>query len=103
MNIELPRAAKLTVEALMRIHGSATLTKERTGLHAYFACPSCLEKEGKRELRRRHLAVNLSKHCALDHYASRQGSYDAQLTALCMKEGKPFRVNVLLGMKPLAP
>ncbi len=78
-------------EALAAIHGKVRLARESNGIHAYMASPACLETNGRIELNKMHLAVNLDKYLRGD-----------ELCAQCMKTGKPYTVSKLLEMKPLS-
>jgi Toprim domain-containing protein len=78
-------AARLSV-----VHGKVRLATESNGVHAYMASPACLEKYGRTELVKMHLAVNLDKWL--------QG---VDLCALCMKTNKAYKVTTLLRLPPL--
>jgi hypothetical protein len=95
---------KLAVQ-LSAIHGHVHLARERSGVHLYCCCPDCLEKFGKSELSKRHLAINLDKFLA-GEFTTLQGgtsgeSKSADLCACCMKTGKPFSMSELMSMQPL--
>ncbi len=93
-------------EALAAIHGPVHVAKESSGIHLYMASPRCLEQDGKRELTKRHLAVNASKYFQITN----TGQYAGKLTgrrrkidncAMCMKTGQPYSVADLLNYPPL--
>ena len=73
---EVDRLAK----RLRRIHGDIKVAKEASGLHFYMASPACLEADGAVELRKMHLAVNVTKYL-------RDGQ---DRCALCMKTSTPY-------------
>lgn len=98
----VPREALILAEALMPLHGDVRWAMERSGLHLYMASPEALKQDGQRELAKMHMAINVSKHLGLDSWATKRGTYDADLTAYCMKYRKPYRVSELLKMAPLA-
>lgn len=84
-------------QAIMRLHGSVLVTREKHGLHLNFACPSCLETEGSVELRKKHFALNADKHLLLGQWADEDlhpGVRDK--VGMCMKNGCRFGVKQLL-------
>lgn len=99
---QLPRDVQLLAGALSRKHGNIVVAREKSGLHLYMACPSCLQKDGRPEMRKRHLALNVSKYFGQDNFLTRRGGYDNQRCCQCMKEDKPYRVQELLDMAPLS-
>jgi hypothetical protein len=84
-------------------HGDITVALETGGTHLYMACPACLSKNGRQELRKRHLAVNADKYCMLGMH---QGEYKTpgqrDRSALCMKCDEHYKVSDLLQWPTLA-
>lgn len=76
---------------LCAIHGDIRVTLEKSGIHFYMASPECLMQDGRTELTKKHLAVNVTKAIAGD-----------KLCAMCMKTGRPYGLRQLLRMRPLA-
>ena len=76
---------------LSAIHGTVRVTREDSGLHFYMASPECLQKDGRVELTKMHLAVNVDKYLR-----------GKDSCAMCMKTGKSYRVSRLLRMPALA-
>lgn len=77
---------------LSLIHGRVMVSRESSGIHFYMASPECLEKDGRIELYKRHLAVNADKYI-------QKGK---QRCAMCMKTSHPYTIEELLEMPPLA-
>lgn len=99
-------------ESLARVHGPVLATRERSGTHLYMACPHCLELDGLRELKKRHLAVNVDKYrmsrmgltqppARSGRRRVRGGRRPADNFGMCMKSGLPFGVAQLLEMPTL--
>jgi hypothetical protein len=59
---EIPVDIRALAGALAQRHGDVTIAMEARGTHLYLACPDCQEKEGDKELRGRHLAVNADQY-----------------------------------------
>lgn len=91
---EISQAHRELAQRLSERHGKIRLTREVNGIHAYMASPECLVRDGDKELRSMHLAVNLDKYL-LDP----EGKGDR--CACCMKTAKPFRMSELLDMPSL--
>lgn len=70
----LPQEMRDLAEQLAQIHGNILVAREKNGIHAYMACPTCLMAEGDKELTSRHLAVNLDKYFG-------RGRHDSGMTA----------------------
>lgn len=85
---------------LSEIHGEVVLRLEKHGLHAYMACPKCLAAYGARELRSRHLSLNLDRHLRLGDnltiFAKKKRG-----VAMCHKEHGAFTVEDLLCYPPI--
>jgi hypothetical protein len=77
-------------DALAEVHEGVRLGNGGSGLHAYIACPVCLQDAGKDELSDRHLAVNLDKAVK-----------GRDRVCMCMRCDEIFNVSELLSMKPL--
>jgi len=86
-------------------HGKIRVVRERSGIHGYCACPECLESDGRSELYKMHLAINLDKFLAGESFNSgvtggsagdSRAVERANSCALCMKTGRPFRMTELL-------
>lgn len=98
--------AKSLAESLAALHGDVLLAHEKHGLHAYLACPLCLMADGDRELKSRHLAVNIDKHFGRGKTASglrgHSGQTENRRTGCCMKRPEHvFSVRDLLEFAPL--
>jgi hypothetical protein len=65
------------------------------------ACPECPQRDGKKELASRHLAVNADRCLGTGKYAARVGQYSADYSGYCMKQAKGFEVSALKAMVPL--
>lgn len=76
---------------LSLIHGKVTIARESSGVHFYMASPACLTGDGRVELYKRHLAINVDKYL-------RDGK---RRCALCMKTNTPYEIDELLRMPPL--
>jgi hypothetical protein len=108
-NPVLPREGRVThsadiaklANALSKIHGTVDIRHETSGIHLYFASPACLAQFGRGELFKKHLALNADKYFGTGKYKGRFGTYDNDLSALCMKLHKAFKVSTLLSMPPL--
>jgi hypothetical protein len=104
-NVVLPREVEMLAGALARIHGHVNIRREKGGLQIMMACPECLQRDGKKELSSRHLAVNAERNLGLGKYAMQVGQYNADYSGFCMKHssstGKGMLVSDLLVMVPL--
>lgn len=94
------------VDALSRIHGRVDVRKESSGMHLMMACPKCLAAYGRRELKSRHLQLNVDKLLGTGQHADRflPGKRDkmkSQGYAQCMKEHGPFSLDEMLGWPTL--
>lgn len=91
-------------EALAQIHGPVLVANESSGTHLYMASPMGLERDGKIELRKRHLAVNVSKYFQMGAHTPKGAGRKRRVPncAMCMKYGTPYTVSDLLSMPPLA-
>jgi hypothetical protein len=93
------------LDALSAIHGQIHTRREKSGLHVMLACPDCLEEYGRRELRSRHLALNIDKYLGLGEYVNRFATGGKKGLksgyAMCMKDGKKFTMEELLHYPPL--
>ena len=98
---EIPKDIQNLAEALAKIHGSVVVLREEHGLHIRFASPICLAQEGRRELDKRHLYVNAERYFGMGQWAPRRGTYDADMSALCMKTQRPYSLTKLLSMPRL--
>lgn len=99
------RIAELA-EALRKIHGSVFIRKESSGTHLTMACPKCLAAYGRRELKSRHLQINVDKLFGIGQHADRflpqkRDSARSKGYAQCMKEHGPFSLDEMLGWPPL--
>lgn len=96
-------------------HGRARLARESSGIHVYLPCPDCIETNGRSELYKMHLAVNLDKYIQNMQNGSgpqlsrpaggSAGDSDreniAQRCACCMKTGQPYLMVDLLTWETL--
>jgi hypothetical protein len=98
---DVPARVKRLAEALAKIHGPTRIAKEKHGYQIYMASPICLERDGRKELRSRHLAVNAERYFLIGMYSKSKGIIDADKSAMCMKTGKIYRVSELLRMRPI--
>jgi len=89
------------VQRLAELHGGARVAREHGGLHIYIASPVCLINDGKRELNKKHLSINIDRYFKRNQFRSQRGTYDSDLSGLCMKTGKPYRVSELLKLPPV--
>lgn len=97
----LPREVELLATGLSNIHGHVVVRRERGGLQLYMACPNCLQRDGKKELAKKHLSVNPERYLALGKWKQLQGTYNADASGYCMKESKIINVTDLKSMVPL--
>jgi hypothetical protein len=81
------------LEALERLHGDIYVTRESSGIHANLASPEALHRDGEVELKKRHLAVNLTKAFL--------NAGDGKSYAMCMKYRTVYNLDSLLRMQPL--
>lgn len=81
---------KAIAQQLSSRHGKVRIAREASGIHCYMASPIGLEKDGRVELHKMHLAVNLDKYLNGE-----------DLAGYCMKYSKPYRVSKLLKWKTL--
>jgi hypothetical protein len=88
--VPLSPAHQLLADALAQIHGKVRVAIERSGVHFYLPCPSCLQEGDEDEVCKRHLAVNADKVIAGRDRAT-----------MCMKCDTVFSATDLLRMKPL--
>ena len=104
-NVVLPREVEMLAGALARIHGHVNIRREKGGLQIMMACPECLQRDGKKELSSRHLAVNAERNLGLGKWAMQVGQYNADYSGFCMKHssstGKGMLVSDLMAMVPL--
>jgi hypothetical protein len=98
---EVPREILLLADLLARIHGTVTISREASGCHLYMASPIVLEKEGARELEKRHLAINVDRFFGFGTWRNSVGTYDADMSGMCMKTETPYRVSALKSMRPI--
>jgi hypothetical protein len=77
------------------------IRKEKDGMQLYMVCPECLQKDGKKALLDRKLAVNATRLFGMGHYAMRVGQYSADWSGYCMKQSKGFSVAELRAWAPL--
>lgn len=80
-------------ERLAERHGKVVIRKEKNGIHLYMASPEALEEDGKRELGKRHLALNVEKALRLGRFADK---YDGRPTGMCMKYKTRYQLEDLL-------
>jgi hypothetical protein len=96
---------KALAERLAKIHGHVRVSKEASGTHIYVPCPKCLDEKGSIELRHSHMhmAINVDKYFFQGRFAGQQGTYDADRTAYCMREGRKhfYTVSELLACAPI--
>ncbi len=93
-------------EALSKIHGEVLIRKESSGVHLMVACPKCLAEYGRRELRSKHLQINVDKLLGLGDHAMRfmqRGKGEGKLKgyAQCMKEHGPMDWDEIMGWPTL--
>jgi hypothetical protein len=99
---EVPVDVRALAGALSERHGDVLVARESSGTHLYMACPDCLEREGDKELKSRHLALNAEKYLVQGKWAKHAGTYDPERSAVCMKTDTPYKVEDLLDWLPLA-
>lgn len=92
-SLTVPNEVELLAHKLVKIHGDAYITKERSGWHIYFPSPEKLKRDGLRELYSGnfHGAYNVSKY--LD-----SGRNDRKAFGTCMKYKTPYSLKNLLNM-----
>lgn len=83
----LNRNQKLILYNLMQVHGPSRLARESSGIHMYLPSPIALEKDGKIELYKKHLSLNLDKLKKTE-----------DKIALCHKYNVSYSVDELLSM-----
>lgn len=96
---EVPAEVQRIAEALSRRHGEVHVARESSGLHLYMASPRVLEEEGRVELEKRHLAVNVDKFFRMGKW--RGIGQDNDRCAQCMKTSQPYRMAALLSWPTL--
>lgn len=104
-NMGLPPEVEQLATALAMRHGSVLVSKETGGLHLNMACPHCLDSEGRRELTKRHLAVNAEKYWQIGKWNSGGHSRFNRTkdnVAKCMKCDRRFMVTDLLAWPTLS-
>lgn len=96
-------------------HGPVSVTSEASGLHIYIPDPDLLNKDGRKELQSKHLAINAEKYLGtgrynVDLYPTKENKqlykkYRATgkevPCAVSMKTGKLYSVDSLLIMTPI--
>lgn len=97
----IPREVLALAEQVAKIHGSVRVSREANGLHIYCASPACLERYGRSELFKKHLAINAEKALGVGDYLMMRGTYDADRVARCMKTGTAYSLSELMRMEPL--
>jgi len=97
----LSRGVTNLAKALARKHGDVHISVEEHGVHLNMASPEALQRDGSRELTARHLAVNADKYVGEGQWASRQGKYNPEFSAYCMKYSVKYTVSALLNWVPL--
>jgi hypothetical protein len=88
---ELTERQRKICEALSRIHGDVNVARESSGIHLYMSCPCCLEEDGKVEMSRKHLTINLTKLVDQKHAGA----------ILCMKRKTKYQFQQLIEMPNL--
>ena len=91
---------------LSLIHGEVHIRHESSGTHLAMACPKCLAEYGRRELRSRHLQINVDKYFGLGEHTERwkPAFRDAEKKkgyAQCMKEHGAFSMAQIRSYPPL--
>jgi hypothetical protein len=99
-NADVPHDVRSLAGALSQLHGDVSLAQEARGIHLYLACPDCLENDGDKELRARHLAVNADRYTGSGSWAGLIGTYDMERSCMCMKTEKTYLVATLTLPKP---
>ena len=69
----LPKDVELLATALSNVHGHVLIRRERGGLQLYMACPECLQNDGRKELSKKHLAINPERYLGINKFASTYG------------------------------
>lgn len=67
-DITVPQAVTNLANSLAKKHGPVVITNEASGLHIYMPDPDLLQKDGRKELVSKHLAVNAEKHLGIGRY-----------------------------------
>ena len=98
----VPSEILLLAEKLKRQHGDIRISKEKSGFHIYCASPICLQRHGRMELDKKHLAINAEKYLGLGSFRRTKGTYNVDSCARCMKTGTNYRMSDLLKMPNLA-
>lgn len=91
----LPEDVVRLAHLLGRIHGDVLIASENKGYHLYMASPFLLEKDGRVELTKRHLAVNASRYFGLGEVYKDFSERRRDKCGLCMKSRRPYRVSEL--------
>lgn len=99
------RAKKIEnlVRSLSEIHGKVTASRGSSGKHLMLACPECYKNYGSRELRSRHLSINVDEHFNPSRVVkrSRRGrGKGVRGCALCHKCDRVYSVAELLSYPP---
>ena len=87
---------------LAAVHGDVRIARERSGLQIYIACPHCLERNGTSELQKKHLAIAAERVTGTGKYIHIAGTFNADNSCRCMKEGVNFKLSDLLAYPPLS-
>ncbi len=102
--ITVDQRIQTLAEALAKVHGPVNIRRESGGVHLMVACPLCLAQYGRRELRSKHLQINVDKMLGLgDHQMRflRQDNGKKKGYAQCMKEHGPMSWDQIMGWPTL--
>jgi hypothetical protein len=98
----VPQEVLLLAEKLKHKHGDVRIAREKHGFHIYIASPICLQRHGRMELDKKHLAINAEKYLGLGEWRRSKGTYNADSCALCMKTRTRYKISDLMLMPNLA-
>lgn len=97
-NSDVPREVNILARRLSSIHGPYHIAHEASGWHIYIPSPYQLAHDGRREIYKRHLAINAEKFAAIGEF---EGDESIDNCARCMKSGRHYLVSELMEMPTL--
>jgi len=103
-SISVDERIQTLAESLSKIHGDVNIRRESSGVHLMVACPFCLEQYGRRELRSKHLQINVDKLLGIGEHNMRflrQNNGKKKGYAQCMKEHGPMSWDEIMGWPTL--